>query len=63
MSIYEFNMEEFVKSTKEASFEEGVEFGRAEERLDLAKKLLLSGMSCEQVAKMLELDLELVKGL
>ena len=59
MSIYEFNMEEFVKSTKESGYEEG----RADERLDVVKKMLRSGMSCEQVAEILELDLEVVKNL
>ena len=63
MSIYEFNMEEFVKSTKEAGFEEGREEGRKEGRMDSAKRFVLSGMSPEQVAEILELDLELVKGL
>ena len=48
---------------KECAIAEGLAQGKTEAKIEIAKKLLASGMPIEQVMELTELDLETTKGL
>ena len=59
----EEDQEMILNSERLEGIEEGIESGKKEEKLEIAKSLIASGMNCEEVSKHTKLPLEKVKEL
>ncbi|MBR5385318.1 MAG: hypothetical protein IK143_05570 [Bacteroidales bacterium] len=54
---------EDIQSYKNAAYEDGMEKGREEERIEIAKSMLMNGLSVDLIAKITALPVEQIKSL
>ena len=61
MSIYEYDQEKHMRQEREASWEDGREVGKKEEKRLVAKNLMQKGMEVKEIAQIIEEKAEVVE--